>query len=525
MQHQKLNSNLKSDWKFLTIILMIAIAIHILMWIGWPLHAGADADTYIYYYSDFTNPQPVYHHLMCFRTPIAPLFFGTLLNAGGALLTSIILEILSLISILAIYLIAANWSILAGRIAALFLIFYVPFQLQFHQVGTDGLFAFLIIIFCLVFYLALIKKNLFYWFILAIIVVIMTLTRPAGIIFSLSLFSVFFIKLRWKKVLLYIMVFVLCICLPLGGYVLYKGVKYQDYSISRGFNNTTFYRIFRLQENAIKPENGPSTEKLVTYIEQYVLTTELYRKYSVTIEDFLTYKPNGRFTSDCLAIVDIKEGWKSNYKLLSKVAFEAIKASPASFFTVYTKDLININISNVKITDMSYIEEKPLRTATESDLSDEKTIEIPTEGEMVPKPAYFWLATRPNGSLPTTAEEASLKEKAASLIDDYSAPNGNQTIRKLFDYLWEAIKIPVIYCWIFGIVGIVISRDKKRFYILAIILIFLIYIMGTLQGTPPWLKYRLPLDSILLLAGVTGFLETAKKIFIFFSKTSQNNKY
>jgi hypothetical protein len=512
MQPKSLSENLKSDWKFLTIIIITAAILHVLLWIGWPLHAGADANTYIYYYVDFNNSQPVYHHLMCLRTPVAPFFFGSLLDLGGPILTATILEILSLLSIIAIYLITVNWSRLAGRIASIVFIFIIPLQIQFHQVGTDGIFTFLIIIFCLAFLLAIIKKKLLYWILLALIIVIATLTRPAGITLSLSLLVIPFIKFSWKKTLLYMLVFIISLSIPLGGYLIFKGIKYQDFSISRGFNNTTFYRIFMLQDNAIKPENGSNTQRLISYIEKYLLTTSLYKDYGVALEDFLTYKPNSRFIHDCVAIVDIKEGWDTNYKLLAKVSLEAIKSDPASFIKVYTKDLFNLNTLNLKISDISNLENILQEEKSGNGKFIEKNLEIPTEGEMIPHSAYFWLSTRPDGTLPSKAEETALKEKAGMLIDYYSDAEGNYQVRKLFNYLWEAIRIPVIYYWILGLAGIVISKKEKRLFILMIIIIFLVYIMGTLQGTPPWLRYRLPLEPILLIAGIIGFSEILKKI-------------
>ena len=75
--------------------------------IAWPLAQGRDAATYILYYVDMWNGRPAYPQLMLFRTPVAPLFFGPLLQLGGAVLAEIAMGIAYTISILA-YTLAAE---------------------------------------------------------------------------------------------------------------------------------------------------------------------------------------------------------------------------------------------------------------------------------------------------------------------------------------------------------------------------------------------------------------------------------
>lgn len=53
-------NSIKKDLKFLVLIFIILILVHTLLWVGWPLNAGPDADSYIYYYLDSFNTQPVF---------------------------------------------------------------------------------------------------------------------------------------------------------------------------------------------------------------------------------------------------------------------------------------------------------------------------------------------------------------------------------------------------------------------------------------------------------------------------------
>jgi len=487
---------IKSDWKFLIYIISFGLLLHLFLWIVWPLHSGPDADTYIYYYIDSFNSSPVYHHLMCFRTPVAPFFYGIFLSYFGTYVTSILLEVMSLSSVLFIYLIFINWNKWLARISSTIFLLFIPFHIQFHQVGSDGIFGYLVIIFCVVFIYAIKNNQIKFWILLGFIISLLTLTRPAGIIFSISLAAIPFLKIGWKKTITYMLVFLIIFGFFVGGYVIYKGIKYSDFSISRGFNTTIFYRVFRLHESAIKKENGEKTKKFIEIIKENVLTTELYKNYNVDINDFLAYRPNGRFTSDSIAIVDIKEGWDSNYKLLFEVSLEAVKAAPWSFFKTYLEDLIKINTLRASLPEIP-VKYSSLNVERINTLD----IQITTEGELVPYPNIWWMSTRPDGSLPSINDEKALIGKADKIFQNYNN-KGNVKIGKVLIYLWDNFSMPIAFLWVFIIIGFFVLKGKERLYSIMIVIIYFIYIAGTLIGTPPWLRYRLPLDPILLISGL-----------------------
>ena len=500
---------IKSDWKFILGISIFGLILHIILWIGWPLHAGADADTYTYYFVDSFSSTPIYHNLMCFRTPVAPFFFGALLSSGGLILTSIILEVLALTSILFTYLIAIPWGKWVTRIITTSFTLMIGYHIQFHQVGGDGLFAWFILLFCLVLRFSIQRKNFKLWTMLGIVVALITLTRPGGFAFLLVVLFIPFLKLGWKKTLTSILAVIISSGLILGGYVLYKGIRYEDFSISRGTNRVVMYRVFRLQDHAIKPENGPYTRKLIKIIEEDLLTTPVYKDYEVTLEDFLTYKPNSRFNGDLISILDIKEGWDSNYKLLAQVTFEAIKADHATFIKTYIKDAINLFII------IPYIQDIPRYSESSDEVKlNDKGLPVPTEGEMISGSYRWWLSTRPDDNIvPIEEEKNEFFEKSNHLISYYSNSVGNEKIKKYFDFIYNPFYIPMTYFWLLGLMGVIISKDKNRIFLLTIFILTIVYLGGTLLGTPPWLKYRLPLDSIILMFGLIGLSTLIKRIF------------
>lgn len=498
-------NSIKKDLKFLVLIFIILILVHTLLWVGWPLNAGPDADSYIYYYLDSFNTQPVFYNLICNRPPVAPIFFGLSLTLGGEILTDILLEVLCLVSFLLIYFIVLSWGKWAARITVLIMMFLLPFQLQFHQIGTDGLFSFLLILYFFILTLAFKKLTYLRIIGLGIVAALATLTRTAGIVL-LATPIIFFLKplrINFKKATFFLIIMLLSSSLLIGGYMGYKGLRYGDYSISRGFKHTTFYRVYRVQEGSlIKRNNGPYTEKFISLIEKYILTSENYRKYGISIDDFLNFKPNGRFTSDSLAIVDLKEGWNTHYELLSQVAWEAIEAEPFEFIKQFGKDFISLMVKNHNI-----------------DLMPEKVLpidsgDIITEGELIPKPNYWWPATRPDGTFPSEEEMDRFENNASRITELYKNNTGNLLVQKTIIFIWNNTRIPIIYFYLFGLLGIVIGTRKDRLFLSTAYILLLIYILGTLQSSFPWLRYRLPLDPMFISAGIIGISIIIKRLSI-----------
>ena len=196
----------KSDWKILISILSFGIIIHILRWIGWPHHNGGDGLTYIYYYLDTFNQTPTYHNLLCFRLPVAPFIFGPLLSFGGNILTSVVLELLSLSAIFMIYLTTKTYGKWTAIVSTVIFILMFGYQIQYHQVTSDGIFAWFIILFLFLYHYSLYSYSLKLWILLGVSTAGATLTRPNGLALILVIFIIPFLRFNWKKALTIIMV-------------------------------------------------------------------------------------------------------------------------------------------------------------------------------------------------------------------------------------------------------------------------------------------------------------------------------
>jgi len=501
----------RKDLKFIIAAFIVTILLHIILWIAYPLHFGPDGHSYIYYFVDFFNKEPMLPMVLTYRTPVAPLFYGFLLQAGGALAASIASEVLLLSLIPAIYLLALSWGRNAARVATALFILFVPFHIQFHQIGSDALFSWFIILFFLSFKYALEYKNTWSWAVLGIISSFTILTRPSGLVIILVLLAVFFLKIDFKKILKLAATYILCLIVILGSFVLYKGVRLNDYSISRGSNYTAFMRVYTLHEPLFSPENGPSSEKLVQIIEDELLDTELYRKYDITLEKILTHWHGRRFLGDIIVSVDRVEGWNSEYELLEKVAFESIRANPVLYFKNYLKDVILLTTIEQVIPETPKLGDTKLYLNDISAISKENLPE-PTEGELIPFSNTWWMLSSPEGKLPAQSEVDNFNEKYEKIVSDVENARGSPGIVRIIEFLWDNVKIPIFYFWAFGVLGIIFSSRNKRILLIYIFVISAIIIVGTLYAAHVYTRYRLPLDPLIMISGVAGFFMVIEKI-------------
>jgi len=96
----------------------------------------------------------------------------------------------------------------------------------------------------------------------------------------------------------------------------------------------------------------------------------------------------------------------------------------------------------------------------------------------------------------------------------YKNNTGNLLVQKTIIFIWNNTRIPIIYFYLFGLLGIVIGTRKDRLFLSTAYILLLIYILGTLQSSFPWLRYRLPLDPMFISAGIIGISIIIKRLSI-----------
>ncbi len=500
------------DRNFIIFTFILAFIIHIILWKAYPLHWGPDGHTYMYYFVDIFNKEPILPMILTYRTPIAPFFYGFFLKIGGSIAASIASEIISLALIPGIYLLALSWDKTAARISTIAFVLFLPYHIQFHQISSDALFSWFLIILFVAFKYAIIHKNILSWTLLGIISSLTILTRPSGLVIILMLFALLFLKINFKHILKLAGVYMACIIVLLGSYITFKGIKLNDYSLSRGSGYTAFMRIYTLQEPIWDPKNGPASQKLVKLVEENLLTTDLYKKYNITLEKVLKNKHNRRILGDIIVMVDRTEGWDTEYELLKEVAFESIKANPSSYFKNYLKDILLLSTIDQPIPNPPHVTDTKLYLR-DINLYDEGNLPEPNEGELIPFSNTWWMLSSPDGSLPTQTEVDNFNSRYESLVAEIDNAKGDSFLVNIIDKFWSLIKIPITYFWIFGIIAIIFSPRKNKIISIYVYILSVIIIIGTLYGAHVYSRYRLPLDPLLITVGIGGIFTLIDKIY------------
>ena len=495
----------KKDYVFFIIIFLFAIIFHLILWKAFPLHFGPDGIIFADYFIDIFNKESVFPMILTYRMPVSPLLYGFLLKTGGVILTSTICQTLSLICIPFIYLLANSWGKIAARISAILLVILVPFQILFHQINSDALFGFAAIIMFVFFKYLIDNKNIKYASFFGISTAFLVLIRPSGVFAIILMIFLFFIKIKFKLILKLIAIYAISFLIIISPFLTYKIIKFNDFSLSRGSNYMEFMRIYTLQEPLFKPANGPYSGKLGKLAEEHLINSKFYKKYDVSFEKFLNHRPNRRFFGDLIVLVDKTQGWNTNYKLLRQVAFESIKSNPLSFFKNLSLDIFKLAIMEQALQESLHSEEIDNYRTTNL-LKDESIYLEPDEGELIPFSKTWWMLSSPDNKLPTMQELEEFDTKLIPLIQDLARSESNPRSYWLVKRFWNLIKLPFWIFWAFAIISVILSKKNQKLLAIAVISFYIVTIIGTLYSQPLYLRYRLPLDPLFILVGVSGFL-------------------
>ena len=167
-------------WGEITLLGTIAATIYILQSFAWPLSQGRDCTSYLIYYLEMGQAEPLYHLLMLFRTPGAPIFHGLALQLGGATFDEILMGTLFCFSILITFRIGLYWNHRLAWIAALALALYPGYAIPYHQVSSQGIFAFTFIVFTWLVFNINPKSHLAYYALVAGNIFLLIMIRPAA---------------------------------------------------------------------------------------------------------------------------------------------------------------------------------------------------------------------------------------------------------------------------------------------------------------------------------------------------------
>ena len=506
----------------------LALLAFIIHSVAWPLWPGRDAQTYLMYYLDMRHPEPVFPQLMLFRTPAAPLLFGLPLEIGGSLLAEAVMGVCYVASLHAFYCAGAFWGRRIGLGLAIALVLYPAYGALFHNVSSDGPFAFGVALWAPLVCATAVSPRTWKFVLHGVVLFLLVMIRPSALLFLPFIGA--FPLLLGLPVRARVRAAVLTVVSAGGllvGWAGYNQMRYDDFAISR--MSPAHYPLFRLltMDRLIDPGNGPASRDLAQAIESDLLTEEPYRSYGIDLQEFL-HTGRIRMWSDLAGLVDRTWGWESDYRILRLVAIEAILRHPGEYAVGVvntTRELLLAPYYPPAATA------PPPRRTIICELGcvepgfmtvDGQRVPIPTQNEPIPTGNAYWLASTPDNSIST--DWSSLAQPRLVFED----PADQRRFDRLSAELWEMMALlpsrdgsgrlvhalnfvtqtyPSMWIWIvIGAVGLWFRRPRHLRILGFLCGLAVVNIVGTALGEPAAPEYRLPLDPLFILFGVIGLI-------------------
>lgn len=298
--------------------------------LGWPMAKGRDTWDYLVYYLQLFDSRPPLSQVQLFRTPVTPLVVGLPMSIGGSVAVEIVFGVLFAVSVVA-------WSATAlvfGRIpalaAAVLLLLYPAWATLYHQASSDAVFATGLSVWAYILARALRRPTTGGFVALGLGIAALVLIRPANQILLPAVLVPLLALAPWRRRLTWVAVCLAAAVLPLAGWAVHNGVRYDDYTVTRGGRAwVPFLRVW-LADRTIAPENGPASRRLAGLVEHRVLTEPPFASLHVPLDAYLANGSNYE-TVRLIALSDRYFGRADNYGVMFDSAVEAIRAHPGTY--------------------------------------------------------------------------------------------------------------------------------------------------------------------------------------------------
>jgi hypothetical protein len=512
--------------RFAVVVGMLALAAFGIASLAWPLAAGRDADTYLLYYADMWHSRPVFPELMLFRTPVAPLLFGPLLQLGGAVLAEIAMAFCYAAAVVAFSAAARFFSARAAVVTAMVLLVYPPYSALFHGVSSDPVFAAILAMWTLALVATARQPTMRRFAGLGVGVVLLVLTRPSSQVLLLAAIVPFLLAAPLRRRFVYVGVFLGTAVLLLAAWAGVNDARYGDLTVSRTSGaHFPLYRVF-VADHLVSPTNGSASTELAAAVRSDLLVREPYRSYRIGLDEFFA-SSSPRMWSDLVPLSDRTWGWKSGYSTLRRVALEAIRSHPFAYAHAVA--------GTVKDELTSHYRLRPARQASADGglpqstiVVDGRTLPRPTEGEPIPASNLWWLASTPDERIATdwsnladprlvfrehrdAAAYDRLERRLQRLRADLPDRAGSSAVTDVLNGISSAF--PPMLVWIAaGLIALAVRRPRGALVGLALCGFALALLLASALGEPSTIEYRIPLDPIFVLfAAVMLFGRTREK--------------
>jgi 4-amino-4-deoxy-L-arabinose transferase-like glycosyltransferase len=314
------------------VLFVVALGVYWFQALGWPMAKGRDTWDYLVYYLQLFDEHPPLSQVQLFRTPLTPIVVGLPMAIGGTALLEIVFGLLFAVSVVA-------WSATAlvfGRVPALasavLLLVYPAWATLYHQASSDAVFATGLAVWALVLARTLRWPSTWGFVWLGLGIAILVLIRPANQVLLPAVLVPLLAAAPWRRRLTWVAVCLAAAVLPLAGWAVHNGIRYDDATVARGGRAWVPFLKVWLDDRTVAPENGTQSRRLADLIERHVLPNEPYARLHVPLAAYLANGSNYE-TVRLIALSDRYLGRDDNYEAIFGSAIEAIEAHPRTYLS------------------------------------------------------------------------------------------------------------------------------------------------------------------------------------------------
>jgi hypothetical protein len=312
------------------VLFVVALGVFWFQALGWPMAKGRDTWDYLVYYLQLFDSRPPLSQVQLFRAPLTPLAVGLPLDLGGSALLEAAFGVLFGVSVVAWSATALTFGRVPALASAVLLLLYPGWATLYHQASSDAVFASGLAVWALLLAKALRRPTTRGFVALGVGIAALVLIRPANQVLLPAVLVPLLAAAPWRRRFTWVAACLAAAALPLAGWAVHNGVRYDDYTVTRGGRAwVPFLRVW-LADRTIAPENGPASRRLAGLVERHVLTEQPYRSLHVPLEAYLRNGTNYE-TVHLIALSDRYFGRSDDYSVIFDSAVEAIRKHPGTY--------------------------------------------------------------------------------------------------------------------------------------------------------------------------------------------------
>ena len=499
------------------ILFASALGVYGVRMIAWPLVSGRDLDEYLSYYAQLGYRDPPLPSFMLSHTPLVPIFDGAALDVGGGRLAEPLLALCFAVSVTAWGTIGRSFGPRTAIAVAVVLLLYPGFGALFHELSSEPVFATAFALWSLAVVRAITRPSAARFAAVGAGVAALTLVRPGNQILVLLALYPLALRGTFTTRLVRAMAVVCAAVLPLAGWAVVNGLRYDEYTLARGGKGALFQHAVVVDRD-VQASNGPATRQLIGAIRTHLLTRDPYRSYGITLDELLS-SGSIRAAEDIGLTAFEVYGWNGGADVLDRAGREAVRAHRGK----YVRNVVHTLWLEVS---KPYYRNPPENSPTPAAASPPRIgadgVALPPTGsDEIPGGQNGWIARPDHGihqvwtgpasyhftfATPVLAKNyADVERRVGELFAALPGRTGNRALAIRWNQFGRWFPRPVVWLAL-GLLGLAIRRPAQWLAVAAPAVGCVLVVGVTGLVAPPDVRYLLPMVPAFVLLAAAGLL-------------------